>query len=99
VLFVIALLSQRVSSSVRSTSAFPTISVQAQLPGASPERAASSVVEPLERHLTLQFGLERNIDDAARDVEAAINASSPDLPTNLPSNTTYRRSILPTLPS
>jgi multidrug efflux pump len=90
---------------------FPTISVQAQLPGASPETMATSVAEPLERHLgqvanvtemtssssvgqtriTLQFGLERNIDGAARDVQAAINAAGPDLPTNLPSNPTYRK--------
>jgi multidrug efflux pump len=90
---------------------FPTISVQAQLPGASPETVATSVAEPLERHLgqvadvtemtssssvgqtriTLQFGLERNIDGAARDVQAAINAAGPDLPTNLPSNPTYRK--------
>src|SRR6202048_3191371 len=69
---------------------FPTISVQAQLPGASPETVATSVASPLERHLgqiadvseitssssvgqariTLQFGLDRNIDGAARDVQA-----------------------------
>src|SRR5512136_1503470 len=74
---------------------FPTISVQAQLPGASPEVMASSVATPLERHLgqianvtemtssssvgstriTLQFGLDRDIDGAARDVQAAINAA------------------------
>jgi multidrug efflux pump len=90
---------------------FPTIAVQAQLPGASPETVASSVAEPLERHLgqiadvtemtssstagqtriTLQFGLDRNIDGAARDVQAAINAAGADLPTNLPSNPTYRK--------
>jgi multidrug efflux pump len=90
---------------------FPTISVQAQLPGASPETMATSVAEPLERHLgqvadvtemtssssvgqtriTLQFDLERNIDGAARDVQAAINAAGADLPTNLPSNPTYRK--------
>ena len=65
---------------------FPTISVQAQLPGASPETVATSVAGPLERHLgqianvtemtsqsgvgqtriTLQFGLDRDIDGAAR---------------------------------
>lgn len=89
---------------------FPTISVQAQLPGASPETMATSVAEPLERHLgqvadvtemtssstvgqtriTLQVGLERNIDGAARDVQAAINAAGADLSTYLPSNPTYR---------
>jgi multidrug efflux pump len=90
---------------------FPTISVQAQLPGASPETVATSVAEPLERHLgqiadvtemtsqsgvgqtriTLQFGLNRDIDGAARDVQAAINAARADLPANLPSNPTYRK--------
>jgi multidrug efflux pump len=90
---------------------FPTISVQAQLPGASPETVATSVATPLERHLgqiadvtemtsqstvgqariTLQFGLSRNIDGAARDVQAAINAARADLPANLRSNPTYRK--------
>src|ERR1700689_2893075 len=90
---------------------FPTISVQASLPGASPETVASSVAVPLERHLgqiadvteitstntggqsriTLQFGLDRDIDGAARDVQAAINAARADLPTSLRSNPTYRK--------
>ena len=90
---------------------FPTISVLAQLPGASPEVMATSVATPLERHLgqiadvtemtsvsslgtariTLQFGLDRNIDGAARDVQAAINAARVDLPTSLRSNPTYRK--------
>src|ERR1700704_1730957 len=90
---------------------FPTISVQASLPGASPEIMASSVAAPLERQLghiagitemtsasylgttsiTLQFDLNRNIDGAARDVQAAINAARGQLPTNLPSNPTYRK--------
>ncbi|MBI3706971.1 MAG: efflux RND transporter permease subunit [Proteobacteria bacterium] len=90
---------------------FPTISVQAQLPGASPEVMATSVATPLERYLgqiadvtemtsssavgstriTLQFGLNRSIDGAARDVQAAINAARADLPTNLRSNPTYRK--------
>src|SRR5450432_3653830 len=72
---------------------FPTISVEASLPGASPETMASSVATPLERqftriasvsemtsssnlgqtNITLQFNLNRNIDAAARDVQAAIN--------------------------
>src|SRR5277367_2229335 len=89
----------------------PTISVQAQLPGASPETMATSVATPLERHLgliadvtemtsssrvnstqvTLQFGLDRNIDGAARDVQAAINAARVDLPATLRSNPTYRK--------
>src|ERR1700726_4423713 len=88
---------------------FPTISVFAQMPGASPETMATTVATPLERHLgviadvtemtssssvgstriTLQFGLSRNIDGAARDVQAAINAARADLPTSLRSNPTY----------
>src|SRR5579875_1061021 len=90
---------------------FPTISVQASLPGASPETVATSVASPLERHLgsiadvsemtsmssvgttriTLQFGLNRDIDGAARDVQAAINAARADLPAALKSNPTYRK--------
>ena len=84
---------------------------QAQLPGASPETVATSVAEPLERHLgqiadvtemtsqsgigqtriTLQFDLNRDIDGAARDVQAAINAARADLPASLRSNPTYRK--------
>jgi multidrug efflux pump len=90
---------------------FPTISVQASLPGASPEIMASSVAAPLERQLghiagitemtsasylgstsiTMQFDLTRDIDGAARDVQAAINAARANLPANLPSNPTYRK--------
>ena len=90
---------------------FPTILVQAQLPGASPDTVASSLAEPLERHLgqiahvtemtsastlgqtriILQFDIDRDIDGAARDVQAAINAAGADLPTNLPTNPTYRK--------
>ena len=90
---------------------FPTISVNAGLPGASPETMASSVATPLERQfgriasvtemtsssslgsagVTLQFDLNRNIDAAARDVQAAINAARGYLPANLPSNPGYRK--------
>jgi multidrug efflux pump len=90
---------------------FPTISVQAGLPGASADIMASSVATPLERQLghiagvtemtsssslgstnvTVQFDLSRNIDAAARDVEAAINAARTYLPANLPGNPTYRK--------
>ena len=90
---------------------FPTISVAASLPGASPEIMASSVATPLERQfgriagitemtsssflgttsITLQFDLNRDINGAARDVQAAINAARSYLPTNLPSNPTYRK--------
>jgi multidrug efflux pump len=41
--------------------------------------------------ITLQFDLSRNIDAAARDVEAAINAARSNLPANLPSNPSYRK--------
>src|SRR5206468_5002619 len=90
---------------------FPTISVQATLPGASPQDVATTVASPLERHLgqiadvtemtsqstvgttriNLQFGLDRDINGAARDVQAAINAAHADLPTSLRSNPTYRK--------
>jgi len=90
---------------------FPTISVQAQLPGASPETMAATVATPLERSLgriagitemtsssslgstgiTLQFDLNRDIDGAARDVQAALNAARSLLPSGLPSNPTYRK--------
>ena len=90
---------------------FPTISVQANLPGASPETMAATVATPLERALgriaglneitsssslgatrvVLQFDLSRNIDSAARDVQAAINAARAILPTSLPNNPTYRK--------
>ncbi len=42
-------------------------------------------------YVTIQFDLSRNIDGAARDVEAAINAARAYLPANLPSNPTYRK--------
>ncbi len=90
---------------------FPTISVNAGLPGASAEIMASSVATPLERQfghiagvtemtsssslgttsITIQFDLSRNIDGAARDVQAAINAARTYLPANLPGNPTYRK--------
>jgi multidrug efflux pump len=90
---------------------FPTISVQASLPGASPETMAATVATPLERSLgriagitemtsssalgstriTLQFDLSRDIDGAARDVQAAINAARSLLPSGLPNNPTYRK--------
>jgi len=90
---------------------FPTISVQARMPGASPATMASSVASPLERRLgtiagvnemtsqsgigssriTLQFDLNRDIDGAARDVQAAINAARADLPAALKSNPTYQK--------
>jgi multidrug efflux pump len=44
-----------------------------------------------QAQITLQFALDRDIDGAARDVEAAINAARADLPANLRSNPTYRK--------
>ena len=90
---------------------FPTISVSARLPGASPETMAATVATPLERALgriagvteitsssslgstrvTLQFDLNRDINGAARDVQAAINAARSLLPSGMPSNPTYRK--------
>ena len=90
---------------------FPTIQVNAALPGASPETMASNVATPLERQfsliagvsqmtststlgttqVTLQFELDRNIDAAAQDVQAAINAAGGQLPTNLPSPPNIRK--------
>ena len=89
----------------------PTISVSANLPGASPEVVAATVATPLERHLgeiadvtemtsrssigqtqiVLQFGLHRDLDGAARDVQAAIEAARADLPSSLRSNPSYRK--------
>ncbi|MGA2495296.1 MAG: efflux RND transporter permease subunit [Roseiarcus sp.] len=90
---------------------FPTITISASLPGASPDTMASSVAQPLERQIaqipgvtqmtstsslgatgiTVQFDLDRNIDAAANDIQAAINAASGQLPKNLPSAPTYRK--------
>ena len=41
--------------------------------------------------ISIQFNLDRNVDGAARDVQAAINASAGDLPINLPAPPTYRK--------
>ncbi len=90
---------------------FPTISITASLPGASPETMAASVAQPLERQIaqipgvsqmtstsslgvtgiTVQFDLDRNIDAAANDIQAAINAASGKLPKDLPGPPTYRK--------
>ncbi|MEI7839925.1 MAG: efflux RND transporter permease subunit [Methylococcaceae bacterium] len=89
---------------------FPTITVQAQLPGASAETMAATVATPLERALgriagvaemtsssnagstriTLQFDLDRDINGASRDVQAAINSATSLLPT-MPNRPNYRR--------
>ena len=90
---------------------FPTITVSASLPGASPDTMATSVAQPLERQIaqipgvsqmtstsslgataiTVQFDLNRNIDAAANDIQAAINAAAGQLPKDLPSPPTYRK--------
>ncbi len=90
---------------------FPTISVQAQLPGASAATMAATVASPLERQfgqiagvtqmtsvsvlgstsITLQFDLNRNIDAAAQDVQAAITAAGRQLPQTLSTPPTYRK--------
>ena len=89
----------------------PTISVSAQLPGASPDVMAAAVATPLERQfghiagitemtsqsstgsssISLQFDLSKNVNAAAREVQAAISAARTYLPTNLPSNPVYRK--------
>jgi multidrug efflux pump len=90
---------------------YPTITVFANLPGASPETMATAVATPLERmfgriagitqmtstsqlgstNITMQFDLDRNVDGAARDVQAAINAARGQLPANLPTNPNWRK--------
>src|SRR5881296_2018931 len=82
---------------------FPTIQVNASLPGASPETMASAVATPLEKQfstiagvdqmtsasslgsttITLQFTLDRSIDAAAQDVQAAISKTLRQLPTGI----------------
>lgn len=90
---------------------FPTISVSANLPGASPETMASSVATPLEREfaniagiksmnssssqgstsITIEFELDRDIDAAAQDVQAAISATVRRLPSDMPAPPTFRK--------
>ena len=90
---------------------FPTISVNASLPGASPETMAANVAAPLERalgsiagvtgissysrqggtNIMLEFAIKRDINAAARDVQAAINAARGQLPAGMPGNPTFRK--------
>jgi HAE1 family hydrophobic/amphiphilic exporter-1 len=90
---------------------FPTIQVNAGLPGASPETMAAAIATPLERQfstipgldsmtstssrgstsVTLQFVLDRQLDGAAMDVQAAIVAAQRLLPTGMPSPPTFRK--------
>src|SRR2546428_13315071 len=82
---------------------FPTIQVNASLPGASPETMAAAVATPLEKqfstiagvdqmtsssslgstNITLPVTLDRNIDAAAQDVQAAISKTLRQLPTGI----------------
>ena len=90
---------------------YPTISVSASLPGASPDTMASAVATPLEKQfstiagvdsmtsvsalgiaqITIQFSLDRNIDGAAQDVQAAITRAARQLPPNMPTPPTYQK--------
>jgi len=90
---------------------FPTITVNASLPGAAPETMATAVATPLENQLstiagiqsmtstsalgstsiTITFELDRSIDGAAQDVQAAISAAQRQLPTNMPTPPTFRK--------
>ena len=90
---------------------FPTIQVNALLPGASPDTMASSVATPLEvqfsaipgmtqmtsssalgsTNLTLQFTLDKSIDTAAQEVQAAINTAAGKLPKDMPTLPTWRK--------
>jgi HAE1 family hydrophobic/amphiphilic exporter-1 len=90
---------------------FPTIQVNASLPGASAETMAASIATPLERQfttipgldsmtstsargntsITLQFELDRNLDGAALDVQAAIVTAQGRLPTGMPTPPTFRK--------
>ena len=90
---------------------FPTISVSADLPGASPDIMATSVATPLIKqfstiagvdsissssslgttNVTIQFVLNRSIDAAAADVQAAISRVSRNLPQNMPEPPNFRK--------
>src|SRR2546429_1591518 len=90
---------------------FPTIQVQAALPGASPETMASAVATPMEKQfltiagidsmtstsalgltaITIQFSLDRSIDGAAQDVQAAIAKATPLLPPQMPTPPEYQK--------
>ncbi len=90
---------------------YPTISVDASLPGANPDTMAATVATPLERQfstiagidnmssssqlgrttITIQFSLERDIDAAAQDVQAAISQAARSLPPSMPAPPSYRK--------
>src|SRR6201987_3560998 len=64
----------------------------AQIPGVA-QMTSTSVIG--SSSITIQFDLERNIDAAANDVQAAINAAGGQLPKNLPSPPPYRKANPP----
>ena len=90
---------------------YPTIQVNAAVPGANPDTMASSVATPLEREfstiagvqsmnstnsqgstqITVQFALERKIDEAAQDIQAAISRAGGRLPPSMPRPPTYQK--------
>jgi len=90
---------------------FPTINVQANLPGANPDTMAAAVALPLEKQfstipgldsmssqntlgktsITIQFKLDRDIDGAANDVNAAIAQANRNLPLNMPAPPSYSK--------
>src|SRR3984957_12681080 len=90
---------------------YPTIRVQAALPGATPDAMASTVATPLESefstipgiehmtstsqvgetNITLQFVLNRGVDAAAQDVQAAISRAAGALPASMPSPPSYSK--------
>jgi hydrophobe/amphiphile efflux-1 (HAE1) family protein len=90
---------------------YPTIRVQAALPGANPDAMASTVATPLESefstipgiehmtstsqvgetNITLQFELNRGVDAASQDVQAAISRAAGALPASMPSPPSYSK--------
>src|SRR3954469_8629851 len=90
---------------------YPTIQIQAVVPGASPETMASSVATPLEREFSTiagiqsmnstntlgataindQFTLDRKIDAAAQDIQAAISRAGGRLPPSMPRPPSYQK--------
>ncbi|MBV8184923.1 MAG: efflux RND transporter permease subunit, partial [Hyphomicrobiales bacterium] len=76
------------SETMASAVAQPLETQFAQIPGVA-QMTSTSVIGSTS--ITLQFDLERNIDAAANDVQAAINAAGGQLPKNLPTPPTYRK--------
>ena len=90
---------------------FPTLQVNASLPGANPETMASAVATPLERQfstiagldsmtstsalgttsITLQFALDRSLDGAAQDVQAAITTAQSQMPPGMPTPPNFQK--------